>query len=257
MPSHKRIKLENPGEFTVMSTAERYSLIDAVRGYTELWDDKDPNFKDNIKRTRAWSVVKRDLEEIHGKDFSEEILSRTFKNLKDTYRRKVKEIKDHNSRATGCEASDNVEKIKAWPYFDALAFLDPVFDQGTRFTSVWEAVDVEGDIEFEESSSASTPSSRPKTPQAPPSFCSVAELGRKDNPKVNHPRRSIDGLTSAINSLKESNAKMDRTDSICMHLRATLQEMKQTRPDLFAKWSIKTDEFILTMSRDLYEVDRE
>ncbi|VDO85169.1 unnamed protein product [Heligmosomoides polygyrus] len=231
-----------------MTTAEKYSLIDAVRGFTELWDDKDPNFKDNFKRTQAWSIVRKDLEESHGKEFSEDIVSRTFKNLKDTYRRKVKEIKDHDSRMMA----------KEWPYFDSLSFLEPVLIQGTRLTAVCEVMDVERDIELDEGSSWSNTSSRRKTTQAGPSFCSIAELGKKDNPKINRPGRSIEGPTSAINSLKDSNAnKMDPTDISGMQLTATLHEMKQTRPALFAKWSIKTAEFILTMTRDLYETGPE
>lgn len=52
--------------------------------------------------------------------------------MRDTYRRKEKEINDHSSRVTGCAAFDNIRKIK------------------TPFTTVLEVVDVEKDIEFDE-----------------------------------------------------------------------------------------------------------
>lgn len=58
---------------------------------------------------------------------SKYIVNRTIKNLRDTYRRKEKEIKDHSSRAAGCAAFDNIRKIKAWQYFDSLAFTEPMF----------------------------------------------------------------------------------------------------------------------------------
>ncbi|VDL75377.1 unnamed protein product [Nippostrongylus brasiliensis] len=130
--SYKKVKKETL-ETSPMNTEEKYTLIDAVRFYPELWDDRHLNFKDTTKRNQAWNFVVVEMQESHGKDFKEEVLARSFKNLKDTYRRKLKEINDLNRKATGSEASENVEKIKAWPCFDSLSFLDVILDQGPRY----------------------------------------------------------------------------------------------------------------------------
>ncbi|WKX96928.1 hypothetical protein Q1695_012964 [Nippostrongylus brasiliensis] len=152
-----KVKKETLLETSPMNTEEKYTLIDAVRFYPELWDDRHLNSKDTAKRNQAWNFVVVEMQETHGKDFkggfvvtvvhktevsysdeyqesmkevsrSEEVLARSFKNLKDTYRRKLKEINDLNRKASGCEASENVERIKAWPFFDSLSYLDVILD---------------------------------------------------------------------------------------------------------------------------------
>ncbi|WKX98605.1 hypothetical protein Q1695_013915 [Nippostrongylus brasiliensis] len=232
------------------NTEEKFTLIDTVRAFPELWDDKHPQFKDGIKRSQAWAVVKRDLEKCLGKDFSDDVLKRTFKNLKDTYRRKLKEIKDHNMRSTGSDVSDNVEKIKSWMFFDALTFLDPIMDQGNRVAVKVEDNENLIDLDEIQSPATSQSSSRSRTPQAGSSF-DAAENWTKD--RSNRLGRKLEGLAAAINSPKDSNARMDRADINGMRLAGTLHEMKESKPAIYPEWIIRTEEFMLQMTRALYE----
>ncbi|VDL77710.1 unnamed protein product [Nippostrongylus brasiliensis] len=285
--SCKRPKLETL-EFFPMNTEEKYTLIDAVRFYPELWDHRHPNFKDTTKRSQAWNFVILEMQESHGKDFKEEVLARSFKNLKDTYRRKVKEVNDLNRKATGSEASENVEKIKTWPFFDCMSFLDVILDQGPRFSSVCNteedvsvdfsrpryssACKTEEDVnvdffrpcfsseckteedviaDFEESLSTSASSSKSRTPQSG-NGSGGPERARKLSPR-SRPERNIDAIASAIKSLKDSHEKMDTTKISGMKLAMTLSEMREKKPMEYAKWTIKTDEFMLEMTRALHD----
>ncbi|WKX95360.1 hypothetical protein Q1695_012088 [Nippostrongylus brasiliensis] len=233
-----KVKKETPLETSPMNTDEKYTLVDAVRFYPELWDDRHPNFKDTAKRNQAWNFVVVEMQETHGKDFKEEVLARSFKNLKDTYRRKLKEINDLNRKATGCEASENVERIKAWPFFDSLSYLDVILDQGPRFSSV---CNTEQDVivEFVKSSSTSTSTSRSRTPQS------------KNG--SGGPGQNTDAIASAIKSLRDSNEKMDAAKISGLKLTMTLTEMREKKPLEYAKWSVKTDEFMLEMTRALHD----
>ncbi|VDL84320.1 unnamed protein product [Nippostrongylus brasiliensis] len=237
-------------EFFPMNTEEKYTLIDAVRFYPELWDDRHPNFKDTTKRSQAWNFVIVEMQESHGKDFKEEVLARSFKNLKDTYRRKMKEINDLNRKAIGSEASESVEKIKAWPFFDYMSFLDVILDRGPRFSSVCKTEE-DVIVDFEESPSTSASSSRSRTPQSG-NGSGGPERARKVPPR-RRPGRNMDGIASAIKSLNDSSEKMDPTKISGMKLAMTLSEMREKKPMEYVKWTIKTDEFMLEMSRALHD----
>ncbi|VDL68874.1 unnamed protein product [Nippostrongylus brasiliensis] len=58
----------DPVERTSMGMDERFSVIDLVRSFPELWDERHL-FKDQGKKTQAWSVIKAELEEQYQKQF--------------------------------------------------------------------------------------------------------------------------------------------------------------------------------------------
>ncbi|WKX97240.1 hypothetical protein Q1695_013142 [Nippostrongylus brasiliensis] len=196
-----KVKKETLLETSPMNTEEKYTLIDAVRFYPELWDDRHLNFKDTAKRNQAWNFVVVQMQETHGKDFKEEVLARSFKNLKDTYRRKLKEINDLN-RKDAMRSFRKCGKDKS-------------------------------------SSSTSTSTSRSRTPQS------------KNG--SGGPGQNTDAIASAIKSLRDCNEKMDAAKISGMKFAMTLSEMREKKPLEYAKWSVKTDEFMLEMTRALHD----
>ncbi|WKX97239.1 hypothetical protein Q1695_013142 [Nippostrongylus brasiliensis] len=204
-----KVKKETLLETSPMNTEEKYTLIDAVRFYPELWDDRHLNFKDTAKRNQAWNFVVVQMQETHGKDFKEEVLARK-----------------------------NVERIKAWPFFDSLSYLDVILDQGPRFSSVCSA-EQDVIVHFVKSSSTSTSTSRSRTPQS------------KNG--SGGPGQNTDAIASAIKSLRDCNEKMDAAKISGMKFAMTLSEMREKKPLEYAKWSVKTDEFMLEMTRALHD----
>ncbi|WKY11180.1 hypothetical protein Q1695_003044 [Nippostrongylus brasiliensis] len=138
----KRSKMD-PVERTVMGMDERFSLIDLVRSFPELWDERHV-FKDQDKKTHAWSMIKAELEELYQKQFLETDIHRTFENLRDVYRRKRKKVRDVAARSTGSDASHSAAlRIKALPFYEAVTFLDQSMDQGGRYCTAFEAAPAE------------------------------------------------------------------------------------------------------------------
>ncbi|VDO93773.1 unnamed protein product [Heligmosomoides polygyrus] len=112
----KRAKVEMV-EREGLTIQERYALIETVRNFPAVWDDRNVDYKDPIKRAQAWTMIMHEMEELTARTMTVEELSRVFKNLRDTFRRKKKEHREH---------SDSHSRIREWPFYESLSYLDPV-----------------------------------------------------------------------------------------------------------------------------------
>lgn len=128
---------------------ERYALIETVRNFPAVWDDRNVDYKDPIKRAQAWTMIMHEMEELTARTMKVEELSRVFKNLRDTFRRKKKEHREHLTKVSGAGASDSHSRIREWPFYESLSYLDPVVDPGTMYSNAPQDVYVLGVEEVE------------------------------------------------------------------------------------------------------------
>ncbi|CAG2222750.1 unnamed protein product [Mytilus edulis] len=92
---------------------DREKLIHLVRDTECLWDPSTKEYMDSDITQSEWQRISEEMG-ISGADCKAK-----FKNLKDTYRRKKKDEKDIKSGSKGSNS-------KKWPFYEFLAFLDPV-----------------------------------------------------------------------------------------------------------------------------------
>ncbi|WKX94900.1 hypothetical protein Q1695_011845 [Nippostrongylus brasiliensis] len=81
--------------------------------FPEIWDYRAPSYKDNVRKLHAWQEIVRTMESSFYKKFSEGELSRVWRNMRDTYRRKRRELYFEGS---GSAATNQ----QPWPYLNAL-----------------------------------------------------------------------------------------------------------------------------------------
>ncbi|VDK53084.1 unnamed protein product [Cylicostephanus goldi] len=112
-----------------LSDAEKQILIELVEEHSCLWNEEDVLYKSFHARARAWREVAKELEIKFHKGFDADVLQKSFKNLRDVYVRKRREYQDAVKRNSGAEAGV-LERIRAWPFYNSLVFLDPVNDHG-------------------------------------------------------------------------------------------------------------------------------
>ncbi|WKY10661.1 hypothetical protein Q1695_002769 [Nippostrongylus brasiliensis] len=180
----KRIKTE---PVDVLAIQERITLIEFVRNHPEIWNETQLDYKDNYKRDRAWKEIKNDVDDFYERTFGEKELYQVFRNLQDTYSRKVKDAREKSRNLTGAEASQTIEvRLQIWPFYEPMSFLSSVNDQGIRYTTTFEATREEGDVNLVESlppPCSSRASSRPRTSLSSAISANViepfAELARK------------------------------------------------------------------------------
>ncbi|VDL72540.1 unnamed protein product [Nippostrongylus brasiliensis] len=108
------------------------------------------------------------MDDFYERMFGEKELYQAFRNLRDTYRCKVKDAREKSRNLSGAEASQNIEaRLQNWPFYEPMSFLSSVNDQGIRYTTTSEATREEGDADLVESlpsQCSSRASSRPRTP---------------------------------------------------------------------------------------------
>lgn len=127
---YKKPKLEFE-ERQPLGPNEKFALIEIVRSFPEIWDEHNPAFKDSARKTQLWHMVRREMEGVHSREFQDLELQRAWKNLRDSYRRKRKEIQEFVARSSGSAASACVAiKKKSWPFYEAMEYMDSVIDQG-------------------------------------------------------------------------------------------------------------------------------
>ncbi|VDO73460.1 unnamed protein product [Heligmosomoides polygyrus] len=94
-------------------------------------DGRSVDYKNVAKQKHLWSLIKSDMEDTYQKTFDEADLQRKFKNLRDSYRRKKRDLTEIARRAPGCDVSASIEfRMKTWPFYKSLTFLDEAADQG-------------------------------------------------------------------------------------------------------------------------------
>ncbi|KAK8778231.1 hypothetical protein V5799_020428 [Amblyomma americanum] len=91
-------------------------LIIEVSKRPLLWDVKDHNFRNKSIKESLWEEVRDAIRAIDDTVTVEEIIAR-WKNLKDTYRRKIKDEKDGKKSGSGATAK------AAWPHLKQMEFL--------------------------------------------------------------------------------------------------------------------------------------
>ncbi|XP_077492076.1 uncharacterized protein LOC144102787 [Amblyomma americanum] len=91
-------------------------LIIEVSKRPLLWDVKDNNFRNKSIKESLWEEVRDAIRAIDDTVTVEEIIAR-WKNLKDTYRRKIKDEKDGKKSGSGATAKT------AWPHLKQMEFL--------------------------------------------------------------------------------------------------------------------------------------
>ncbi|KAK8787437.1 hypothetical protein V5799_022788 [Amblyomma americanum] len=91
-------------------------LIIEVSKRPLLWDVKDNNFRNKSTKESLWEEVRDAIRAIDDTVTVEEIIAR-WKNLKDTYRREIKDEKDGKKSGSGATAKT------AWPHLKQMEFL--------------------------------------------------------------------------------------------------------------------------------------
>ncbi|KAM4032665.1 uncharacterized protein ACNLHF_019855 isoform 2-T4 [Anomaloglossus baeobatrachus] len=104
------------------------SLITAVSHQPAIWDARDPNYMDRLKRSHAWESVcqevTEDWEDLHAKTKDRRLkdLQTRWRSLKDCYRRELQQ--QRKAEKSGGPAV----KRKTYLYFRQLHFLKPVLE---------------------------------------------------------------------------------------------------------------------------------
>ncbi|XP_077523259.1 uncharacterized protein LOC144134170 [Amblyomma americanum] len=91
-------------------------LIIEVSKRPLLWDVKDNIFRNKSTKESLWEEVRDAIRAIDDTVTVEEIIAR-WKNLKDTYRREIKDEKDGKKSGSGATAKT------AWPHLKQMEFL--------------------------------------------------------------------------------------------------------------------------------------
>ncbi|VDP58681.1 unnamed protein product [Heligmosomoides polygyrus] len=134
---------------------EKLHLVNVMQAYPEL-DERHPAYKDNTKRTMAWNHITGIMQDSFDKQYQEMQLFHTWGNLRDSYRRKRKHIRELSAHSSGSAASANIAvKMKSWPFYEAMSFLSASTDQGDRFCTTFKvaeerAVNDDDDIFYDE-----------------------------------------------------------------------------------------------------------
>lgn len=146
LPMRAKVEMVEREGLTIQ---ERYALIETVRNFPAVWDDRNVDYKDPIKRAQSWTMIMHEMVELTARTMKVEELSRVFKNLRDTFRREKREHREHLTKVSGASTSDSHSRIREWPFYESLSYLDPVVDRGTRYSNAPQDVDVLGVEEVE------------------------------------------------------------------------------------------------------------
>ncbi|XP_049516277.1 uncharacterized protein LOC125942158 [Dermacentor silvarum] len=92
-------------------------LIEEVAKRPPLWDVSLVEYRKSTNRTTLWEEIKAALEIVDPRVTVDEVQSQ-WRILKDTYRRKLTELKDETRSGSGCKA-----KSRRWPYMEPMRFM--------------------------------------------------------------------------------------------------------------------------------------
>ncbi|XP_071652235.1 transcription factor Adf-1-like [Temnothorax longispinosus] len=96
-----------------------YRLIDLVELKPLLWDCTSHLYRRTDLKIAAWDEIAEQL----GSDFTGAVVSSRFKNMKDTFARNLKVMKESKRSGAG---TDNIYKPK-WHMFERLMFLQELY----------------------------------------------------------------------------------------------------------------------------------
>ncbi|XP_075556865.1 uncharacterized protein LOC142588938 [Dermacentor variabilis] len=99
-------------------------LIDEVAMRPLLWNAALNDYKKISNRSALWDEVLEAMRTIDPNVTMDEIQSR-WKNLKDTFRRKLKDVKDEQRSGS---AATKKTKSNNWPYMERLRFMSDLFE---------------------------------------------------------------------------------------------------------------------------------
>lgn len=211
------------------SEDEKSCIIDAIRRYPSLWDERATEYKDAYERNSAWRKVVEDVELDLQRSVDLRDVQKQFKNLRDTYVRKKRELRMQLARCTGAAAVENVRRRAGnWSYWKMLNFLDPVIDTGARYTNVDEDIEV-----LQEDDSPTT------------SQNSRSSIERQKSRRTN---ALMEGLASALKQTED--VQLDRFDVACMNLAHSLRAIAELNPTRAGYWKVKLEELHLEISKE-------
>lgn len=240
---------------------EKLHLVNVVQAYLELWDERHPAYKDNAKRTMAWNHITGIMQDSFDKQYQEIQLFRTWGNLRDSYRRKRKHISELSAHSSGSAVSANIAvKMKSWPFYEAMSFLSASAGQGDRFCTTFkvaqsanddddvdifsdEAVSHEGSLQGSQASSPSPP----PTPSRERSQASTTSSWLPTTATFTNirPLREI---------AKKEGARKTKQLRGGLTLASKLRTLRDLDPVSSEEWILKTEEFMIPLSRCIYEL---
>ncbi|VDL66069.1 unnamed protein product [Nippostrongylus brasiliensis] len=233
-------KCKNEPDMEELLEADKLFLIDAVALRHELWDKSLKEYKDRGVRANAWSGVKQDMELQTGKIFTVDDLQRIFKNLRDVYIRKKRDLKTRIAKCSTTLEEDRLwRRADEWPYWKALQFLDMNDGRGRRNVAVWKNDENVSSGLFETSASdagsvdtASTTSDSSKK----------AEQSQKND----EPRQLLESIANAL----KQDGKCDAFDITCMNMAHSLRSIAEYDELRALEWKIRLDELQLQIAND-------
>lgn len=152
-------------------------------------------------------------------------------------------------------------RMKTWPFYQSLTFLDEAADQGTRYCSTsYSSYD---DDNFDIEQECTIPSSRQgendeiSLSSRSPVPCNLLKATtnavpsalRKQTTRKGKPVKGFEEIATAMSALRDGDKDMDTLDVTGLMVTHKLRELQEVDADLCDEWKVKVDELILAMSR--------
>ncbi|KHJ89633.1 hypothetical protein OESDEN_10538 [Oesophagostomum dentatum] len=255
-----------------LAEREKITLLEIIRHYEPLWNPARSGYKDyHVKRT-CWNGVAEELSLQCGKNFELTEIQRVYRNLRDTYVKKHRELQNLRSKAPLSETDIEYLKVTSWPYFKAVSFLDIVLDAAPRYNNTTEESSINQDEPLFENG---TPP--PKTevfmdnfeqegeyaPGTSDSEPSVSRFGISASRILCAPRteenfaaRSAKKRKSPEDDFKEdlpTCSKSDTYDALGAYLAARLRELDDLDPVLCEEWILQVEKLQSGLSKEIRE----
>ncbi|KAL6739154.1 hypothetical protein Aduo_012639 [Ancylostoma duodenale] len=132
----KRVELENMGaRANVISEKEKFALIEVIRSFEPIWNPEDVRYKDSHVKRSCWAGVAEELFLQFYKQYNIVDLQKTYRNMRDTYVRKRREVQKLHTTRSGVGAVEYQNAVK-WSYYEAMVYLTSAFDLGRKCSNV-------------------------------------------------------------------------------------------------------------------------
>ncbi|EYB88358.1 hypothetical protein Y032_0248g77 [Ancylostoma ceylanicum] len=262
----KRVKLENmSARADVISEKEKFALISVVRSFAPIWNPEDARYKDLHVKRSCWAGVAEELCLQFGKQYNIMDLQRTYRNIRDTYVRKRRDIQKLHTKRSGV-AVDEYQNTVTWPFYKAMSYLETTLDLGRRYCNV-EPVPVENVeelvlddapfqddvvIESNEALLEEPPSQGVMSGTDTYRYASMPRSQRAEVEKGRKRKSATDDFKELLNSVCEQ----DTFDTIGAHLSSRLRELNQLDPVLCEEWIIKVEQLQCSLSKEILEFKR-
>lgn len=144
-PEMGRLKLTPELAF---SDEERHFLAGLIRMYPCIWNECDANYRDYQSRVQAWNVIIDEFAKTFGREVTRKCISafskmhalhpyhleeqqmhKQYKNLRDVYMKKNRELKTLVSAGEDLNGA-TATKIFSWPFYHELEYLSSTTGQG-------------------------------------------------------------------------------------------------------------------------------